>query len=168
MSDNEKIHSVVTPEEVAMLSGTGKKERPTGVDRGFRYRHMVMVFLFLIILTRLLFFPDLLKVDLRLPECMGDMSIYFQLRGAFAFALTVVYYFSYVKDWHYPQVAMIITSLSFAGLASDFFNIYRFIQGALPAVVILLVLARCVVIYCLFMNSVRDNRAPPMPRHFFS
>ncbi len=54
MPDNEKIHSVVTPEEVAMLNGTGKKERPTGVDRGFRYRHMVMVFLFVIILTRLL------------------------------------------------------------------------------------------------------------------
>lgn len=168
MSDNEKIHSVVTPEEVAMLNGTGKKERPTGVDPGFRYRHMVMVSILLIILARLLFFPDLLRFDLHLPECMGDMSSYFQLRGAFSLALTVIYYFSYVKDWHYPRVAMIISSLSFAGIVSDFFNIFRFIHGALPAVVILLVLARFVLIYCLFVNSLRDNRAPPMPRHFFS
>ena len=151
-----------------MLNGGGRKGPPSGADPGFRYRHMAMVLILLIILARLLFFPDLFRTDLHLPECMGDMSGYFQLRGAFAFVLSVLYFFSYVKDWHYSRVAMIISSLSFAGMASDFFNIYRFIGGALPPVVLVLVLARCLVIYCLFMNSVRDNRAPPMPRHFFS
>jgi amino acid transporter len=168
MTDIQKIHSVITPEEIAMLNGSGGKGRQSGVDRGFRYRHMVLVFIAVLILGRLLFFPDLLTVDFNLPESMGDMSSYFQLRGAFAFALSVIYVFSYVKDWHYSRVAMIISSLSFAGMVSDFFNIYRFIGGALPPVVLVLVFARCVVIYCLFMNSVRDNRAPPMPRHLFS
>ena len=151
-----------------MLNGSGKKERPSGVDRGFRYRHLVMVIVFFVVMTRLLFFPEMLRTDFHLPECMGDMSIYFQSRGIFALMLCVVYYFSYVKDWHYSRVTLIISTLAFAGMVSDFYNVYRFISGALPPLVILTVLARFVVIYCLFMNSLRDDRAPPMPRHFFS
>ncbi len=168
MTENQKIHSVITPEEIEMLNGVSKKMQPSGVDRGFRTRHIVMSLIFLFLLVRLLFFPGTMQSDLNLPAYMGDMSSYFQLRGVFSFVMAMVYYFSYVKDWHFPRVSLIISALAFAGLASDFFNIYRYIHGALSTVPLLLVVARCIVVYCLFMNSIRDNRAPPMPRHFFS
>lgn len=168
MTDDKKIHSEITPEEIAMLNGVGSKNLPSGVDRGFRIRHLIIVVLLSVILGRLLFFPGELKAELNLPAYMGDMSSYFQLRGGFALLMIGIYSYSYVKDWHFPRIAMIAAALSVAGLISDFFNIYRFIIGAMPTVALLLVLARCVVIYCLVINSVRDNRAPPMPRHFFS
>lgn len=168
MTENQKIHSVITPEEIDMLNGVSKKMQPSGVDRGFRTRHIVMSLILVLLLARLLFFPAALQSDLNLPAYMGDMSSYFQLRGAFACVMTAVYCFSYVKDWYFSRVSLIIAALAFAGLASDFFNIYRYIHGALSAVPLLLVVARCIVVYCLFMNSIRDNRAPPMPRHFFS
>jgi len=168
MTENKKTHSVITPEEIAMLNGVGKKMRPSGVDRGFRTRHAVLTLLLLFFMTRLLFYPATLQAELNLPAYMGDMSSYFQLRGGFAFVLVMVYYFSYVKDWYFSRVALIIAALAFAGLTSDFFNIYRYMTGAWPAVIVFIVAARCIVVYCLFMSSIRDNRAPPMPRHFFS
>jgi hypothetical protein len=168
MTDVERNHSVITGEEIAMLNGVGKSMRPSGVDQGFRTRHIVMSLILLFFLARLLFYPDTLQAELSLPAYMGDMSSYFQMRGAFASVLAIIYFFSYVKDWYFPRVSLIIAALAFAGLASDFFNIYRFINGALSTVPVLLVVARCIVVYCLFMNSIRDNRAPLMPRHFFS
>ena len=168
MPEIKNHHSVVTPEEIAMLNGSRVKESPSGVDRGFRYRHMVMLPILLITVVRLLFFPDRLPVHFNLSACMGDMSGYFQLRGIFVFVMVVVYLLSYDKDWHYSRVAMILSSLAFSGLASDFFNIYQFSGEALTPVMLVLILARCIVVYCLFMNSIRDNRAPPMPRHIFS
>jgi hypothetical protein len=168
MTENQKTHSVITPEEIAMLNGVGKKMRPSGVDRGFRTRHALLSLLFLFFMTRLLLYPEKMQVVLSLPAYMGDMSSYFQLRGAFALVLAVIYYFSYVKDWYFSRVSLIIAALAFAGLTSDFFNIYRHVSGALPIVIIFIIAARCIVVYCLFMNSIRDNRAPPMPRHFFS
>ena len=38
----------------------------------------------------------------------------------------------------------------------------------MPGLIVTTFLLRAGVVYCLFINSVRDNRAPAMPRHIFS
>ena len=51
------------------------------------------------------------------------MPSYFQARGFYVLVVAIVYIYSYVKDWHFPRVSLIITTLTFAGLVFDFFNV---------------------------------------------
>ena len=168
MTVPENIEPVVTPEELALLLGPEKKGGPSGVDPGFKYRNAFLLVVSFGMVVRLLFFPSQALLSFGFPSSMENMSGYFQARGWYALVVTLVYIFSYVKDWHFSRVALIIASLAFAGLVSDFFNVYRFLIGPLTPSVILMVGLRIGAVYCLFMNAVRDNRAPPMPRNMFS
>ena len=98
---------------------------------------------------------------------MHDQSFNLQMRGFYTLAVATVYAFSYAKDWHFSRVALICATLSFASLVSDAFNIYSLAVGPMAPMIIFSILIRLGVIYCLFMNSVRDNLAPPLPRSFF-
>jgi hypothetical protein len=74
MTENQKTHSVITPEEIAMLNGVGKKMRPSGVDRGFRTRHALLSLLFLFFMTRLLLYPEKMQGVLR-KLCITPLSV---------------------------------------------------------------------------------------------
>ena len=96
------------------------------------------------------------------------MSKYMQLRGIVVVSLFLIYSASYVKDWFFEKTSLVIATFTLSALVMDYLNIYTFIQGTLPPVMILGIFLRIGAIYCLFMNSMRDNRAPAMPRHLFS
>lgn len=168
MSQPENIKPVITPEELALLIGPEKNGPPSGADPGFKYRNAFLLLVCSLQAARLLFFPAHTLASFGFPADMAEMTSYVQLRGWYVVVVTAVYVFSYVKDWYFPRVALVIATLAFAGLVSDTFNVYRFIVGPISPLIIFLVTLRVGAIYCLFMNSVRDNRAPPMPRHLFS
>jgi len=167
MSKSENIKPIVTPEELALLMGTTKKE-PSGVDSGFKYRNAFLLIVSFGMVVRLLFFPSQALLSFGFPPSMDNMAGYFQARGWYALVVSLVYLYSYLKDWYFSRVALIVATLAFAGLVSDFFNVYRFVIGPLTPSVIFMVALRIGAVYCMFMNSIRDNRAPPMPRHMFS
>jgi hypothetical protein len=49
----------------------------------------------------------------------------------------------------------------------DFFNVLGFALGPIPPLVVVFLLLRLLIIYCLFMNAIHANRAPPAPRAFW-
>jgi hypothetical protein len=168
MPDVEKPQSVVTPQELSLLMGSGKHGKTSGVDPFFKYRNLFLLVVAAYFVTRALFFPQHLLMPFNIPVESGTVSAYVQIRGLYALVVIFLYAYSYVKDWHFPRVALICASLSFASLMMDFFNIYSFVSGHIPPIVIFGVLIRLCVVYCMFMNSIRDNRAPAMPRTLFS
>ena len=150
------------------MLGPAGKGSPSGVDPAFKYRNAFLLVVSLSIVVRFLFFPTQALSSFGFPPSMVDMPGYFQLRGWYALVVSVIYLFSYVKDWYFARVALVVATLAFAGLVSDFFNVYRFIIGPTPPFIIFMVTLRLGAVYCLLMNSIRDNRAPPLPRTFFS
>jgi hypothetical protein len=167
MNKPEKTHSIVTPHELWLLNGGVDRRQPSGVDAGFKYRNGFLMLAALYFITRLLFFPQLTLASFALPPDTRDLSLHVQMRGFYTLAVAVIYAFSYAKDWHFSRVALICATLSFASLVSDAFNIYSLAAGPIAPLIIFSILVRLGVIYCLFMNSVRDNLAPPLPRSFF-
>ena len=167
MSKPEKTHSVVTPHELWLLSGGVDRRQPSGGDPGFKYRNGFLLLAAFYFITRLLFIPQLTLAPFAFLPDMRDLSFQMQMRGFYTLAVALIYAFSYAKDWHFSRVALICATLSFASLVSDAFNIYSLAAGPMAPVIVFSILIRLGVIYCLFMNSVRDNLAPPLPRSFF-
>ena len=167
MTKPEKTHSVVTPHELWLLSGGVDRRQPSGVDPGFKYRNGFLLVAAFYFITRLLFFPQLTLAPFSFLPGLRDLSFLMQMRGFYTLAVALIYAFSYAKDWHFSRVALICASLSLASLVSDAFNIYSLAAGPMAPMVVFSILIRLGVIYCLFMNSVRDNLAPPLPRSFF-
>ncbi len=161
-------HPLVTQQELDELLGSDGRKQPSGVDRGFRYRNAYLLIVVLFFVIRLLFFPANTASPFNTPMNSLELSRYMQWRGIFVLALFFIYWASYVKDWFFEKTSLIIATFSLAALVMDFFNVYAFIQGTIPPTVIFGIFIRVGAIYCLFMNSIRDNRAPAMPRHLFS
>ena len=162
------VNSVVTPQELALLLQTETKGQSSGLDTGFKYRNGFLALATLLILTALLFFPKALASEFGLVLGLGDMSVYFQFRGILTVGFFTVYGMSYTKDWHFARVALVMATLSFADLVADIFLISRFTVGAMAPAVVIFMLIRVAVTYCLFINAVHDNRAPALPRTLFS
>jgi len=167
MSKPEKTHSVVTPHELWLLNGGVDRRQPSGVDAGFKFRNGFLMLAALYFIGRLLFIPQLTLASFNFPPNLHDQSFNLQMRGFYTLAVATVYAFSYAKDWQFSRVALICATLSFASLVSDAFNIYSLAVGPMAPLIVFSILIRLGVIYCLFMNSVRDNLAPPLPRSFF-
>ncbi|MEZ7848936.1 MAG: hypothetical protein QMB17_11220 [Polaromonas sp.] len=49
----------------------------------------------------------------------------------------------------------------------DFFNVYSWVVGPLSPLVLAFIFVRLVGNYCLLMNALKADRAPPVPRTFW-
>lgn len=158
-------------EERALLNTRPQRRLVSGVDRSFKYRHAYLFIIVTLILGRLLFFPmsvygDLGIININKPK--QTLELYLQFRGFFALCVFIIYTYSYSKDWYFSRVALIVASMATFGFFADILNFVIFTEGPLKPVIIMTMVLRLGAIYCLFMNSIRDNRAPSMPRHMFS
>jgi hypothetical protein len=168
MKKTEDAYSVVSPQELSMLNGRAKKIQASGVDTGFKYRHAYILAVALLLTARAIFYPEVVARQLQLVSSVGDVSGYVQLRGLIVIAVLFLYGLSYVKDWHCSKVSLVTAAFTFIWLVADSFSFGRFGVGPMQPVMVATFLLRAGVLYCLFINSVRDNRAPAMPRHIFS
>ncbi len=148
-----------------MLLGADAPGGTSMVDPGFKYRNGFLLVAVVAFVIRLLFFPDGIQPELQLQ---GDLARYFQLRGGYVLVTATVYFFSYIKAWHFERISLIVTTLAVFGFVSDFWAFYMtsFAHAALPVSVIIFL--RLATLYCLAMNTLRSQRAPPLPRYFLS
>jgi hypothetical protein len=168
MRKDQDAYSVVSSQELEMLTGRAKNNQASGVDTGFKYRHAYMLLVAILVTGRAIFFPEMVARQLNLVSSVGDISGYVQLRGLMVVAILFLYGLSYVKDWHCSKVSLAIAAFVFIWLIADSFSFGRFGAGPMQPVMVVTFLLRAGVVYCLFINSVRDDRAPAMPRHIFS
>ena len=168
MDENESLRLVVSDEELALLTASLKQVQPKSVDRGFKYRHLFLLAAVSVIIIRSLFFPQSLVEVLGSIHGAPHFQAVFQLRALLAAAVMAVYCYSYVKDWYFERVALVIAAMALTALVMDFFYYYAFIEGPLLPITVLVILLRVGVVACLLVNALRDNRAPLMPRTLWS
>ena len=160
--------SVVSDEELALLTGPLKKAQPSGVDRGFKYRNMVLLGLIVMFTVRNLFFPEGALSYSRLNLASPHVLQAFQLRAFLALLVAAIYVHSYLKDWHFERVGLVTCGFVSGIFVRDLATGFVVDQAPFSPLAIFEITARVVCIYCLLTNALRDNRAPSMPRHFLS
>ena len=167
MKKNDHPHSLISQEELELLMG-GKKGQASGVDTGFKYRNAYVLLVATMALVRSIFFPEIVQQQLNLIDSVGDITSYVQMRGFLLLVMSTVYFFSYIKDWHCEKISLVLAAFALVWLLADSFSFGRFGIGPMQPVMVGTFLLRAGAVYCLLMNSIRDDRAPAMPRTVFS
>lgn len=166
--DVKDKHSLPSELELELLNRLDIRPQPSGVDRGYKYRNGYILIAGLAFIVKLLYFPDLSGNLLGTPVTRIDIAAYSQYRALYALALLTAYFVSYLKDWHFKEVSLMIAASASTVLVMDFFNVYSFVVGGLTPALLTRIFIRVGICYCFFMNGLRDHLAPVMPRSIFS
>ena len=158
---------LISDAEMAQLLTPQERKLLKGADAGFTLRNRFLLVTVLFFIIKLTFFSEQTSIGLNVPSDVRDLRPYLQYRGLFILVAGSFYFLSYVRDWHFERVSLFICAVSFTGLVMDFFNVYSLMQGPMPATVLALILLRIAAIYVLFINAIRADRAPPLPRSFW-
>lgn len=159
----------VTQEELDSLAQPLQLDGPGGVDKGFRWRTIFLLVATVIWVLRLLFYPtEVLEAIHVVHTAVAADFQYLRLRAFAAIAVLLVYMISYLKDWLFPQVALIVFSIVVTGLGIDAVVFYMYFDQPVSMEVAAYVVLSCMGVVCLFYNALRAQRAPPMPRKLWS
>jgi hypothetical protein len=158
---------LITDAEMAQLLTPQERSLLKGADTGFKLRNRFLLLLVLFFAVKLLLFPEQTNRYLNIPPELRELRPYLQYRGLFVVFVSTVYYFSYVRDWHFSRISLVLCTVGFTGLVMDFFNVYSWVVGPLSPLVLAFIFVRLVGIYCLLMNALKADRAPPVPRTFW-
>ncbi len=158
---------LISDAEMAQLLTPQERKLLNGADPGFKLRNRFLLATVLFFIVKLVFFSEHTSHDFNVPADVRDLRPYLQYRGIFILLSSVLYVFSYVRDWHFERVSLVVCAMSFTGLVMDFFNVYSLMQGPLPIHVLGLIFLRIAGIYVLWINAIRADRAPPLPRSFW-
>ena len=150
---------LLTPQERKLLQGA---------DKGFRYRHIFLTVGMLFMIIRLVFFSATVGDTFNAHPSMHDLATYIQYRGLYVLLACAVYVLSYVRDWYFERVAMVILTMAIFGWAVDLFSVYGLMKDPTSPSAILFFVLRLAIIACLFMNAIRAKRVPLAPRGFWS
>jgi hypothetical protein len=180
MGQIHTAHARITEEELIALLGPVAGQLPVaipdrlaqreavGVDTWFKYR---MVFLLAVAMTyaaKLLFFPALVTANFDLGTSALSLNQYLQYRAGFVILISAVYVYSYLKDWHFEQVSLVVLTVSVTALMLDYFNAYVHLSQTPAQWIAGLITLRFLAIFCLLMNAMSARHAPPMPRRLWS
>jgi hypothetical protein len=139
-----------------------------GVDVWFKYR---MIFLLAVVVAftgKLLFMPALAAANFDLGESDLSLDLYFQFRAGFIVMITGLYLYSYLRDWQFERVSLLVLSVAVTALMLDYFNAYVYLSQTPTQWITGLIGLRFLVIFCLLMNAMSARHAPPMPRRLWS
>ena len=140
-----------------------------GVDHFYKWRHAFFCVTIGIFLIHLVFYTERAVPLTSFLHLLGiDTSKYIGFRVVYVAITFALYVFSYLRDWFFPQVAMIIFGLALGGFITDCLSFYVTYQNGLPAYALAFLAVRVMVVVALFYNAMNVHRAPAMPRHFFS
>ena len=166
--DEKNKHSLPSEIELELLNRLDFRKHPSNVDRGYKFRNGYILLVGIYFVIRLLYFPDISGNILGTPVTSVDLAAYAQYRALYAIVMLSVYFASYINDWYFKEISLMIAASSFTVLIMDFFNVYSFVVGGLTPTLVTRIFVRAGMSYCFLMNALRDHRAPVMPRSIFS
>lgn len=150
-----------TPAERTWLAGTG-------VDCWFKYRMLFLLGVAAMYTSKLLFFPVMVAANFDLGGSAFSIDDYSLLRAGFVVLISAVYFYSYLKDWHFERVSLVFLGVGVMALMLDYFNTYVHISQAPTQWIAGLIALRFLVVFCLLMNAMGARHAPPIPRRLWS
>jgi hypothetical protein len=165
----EAPSSKVTQAELDALGTVTSRLLHGGVNRYFKWRHAFLSLMGVLFLIRLLFFPDqILNLAVIFNNLGVDTHKYISFRVIYLIVGAGLYVESYLRNWFFPQIAMVAFALAMGGLVTDTLNFFAFYQGEFPQGIFLVVFLRVTVVVCMFYNAINVHRAPAMPRRWWS
>ena len=130
---------------------------------------MVYLFVAAVVFTlRWLFYPGLATLQFQAGDSVNTLEIYFQFRASFAILISSVYIYSYVKNWHFERVSVVILGLNVITLFMDYFNTYEYLAEVPKQWIFAMIVLRFLTVFCLLMNAMNARHAPKMPRRLWS
>jgi hypothetical protein len=159
----------VSQSELDALRGTVNPLLRGGVDPFYKWRHAFLLLAIVIFVFRLIFYTEQALPLTSFLHLLGiDTFQYISFRVVYVVITCVLYAFSYLRDWFFPQVAMLVFALALGGFITDSLSFYVFYQNGLPAHALVFLAVRVLVVVALFYNAINVHRAPALPRHIFS
>ena len=150
------------------MSSDGVSPDNANIDSWFKYRMMYLLAAGAMFVLRWLFYPGIAVWQFDGGDSAKTLEIYFQFRASLVILMMSFYIYSYVKDWHFERVSMVVLGVSVTALFFDYFNAYVYL-GEIPTQLIFAVIAmRFLAIFCLLMNTMNARHAPKMPRRLWS
>lgn len=137
-------------------------------DVWFKYRMIFLLAVVVAYTSKLLFMPALAASNFELSASHLSLGSYFQFRASFVITVTGIYLYSYLKDWRFEQVSLLVLGVSVTALIFDYFNAYAYLSQTPTQWMTGLIALRFLVIFCLLMNAMSARHAPPMPRRLWS
>lgn len=171
LKNTEKVDCKVTQAELDCLADPLNSYLYAGVDKGFKYRMVFLLVMGCLYSVRLLFYPmEILPMVHALQNPASSLTDvqYLQFRAFYLMTIIVLYTGSYLKNWFFPQIALVVFGFAVAGFVMDIFNFYVFYRADVRAEVLVFLMLRIAAIVCLFYNALRAQRAPPMPRKIWA
>ncbi len=161
----------VTDEELRLLLAPAPTDRNgaydyTGVDRYFWHRSVFMLAVSIFDTVVLLFLPHEVFRVFELPEGAPALARYLHLEGWVGLLVTVLYGYSYLRDWNFDRIALVSFAIMLTNFGHDFFYIADAIVPIQPVVVVA-TLARALAILFLLINALNAKRAPPVHRRLW-
>ncbi len=139
-----------------------------GTDTRFKFRMSFLLAIVSYFIVKLLFFPALVSSNFDTKVSPATLKHYFQMRAGFVAFASMVYLFSYLRDWHFEKIALGFFMVAITALVMDYFNAYVYLSPASAQWVPGLIAARLLAVFCLLMNAMNARHVPPMPRHLWS
>ena len=176
MTQTPPKQTLVSEEELLALPSPPRRASPlarasvagAAVDVWFKYR---MIFLLAVVVAytgKLLFWPALATANFDLGDSHLSLDSYFRIRAGLVITITGIYLYSYLKDWHFEQVSLLVLGVSVTALVLDYFNAYVHLSQTPTQWITGLIALRFLAIFCLLMNAMSARHAPPMPRRLWS
>jgi hypothetical protein len=139
-----------------------------GVDVWFKYRMIFLLAVVVAYTAKLLFFPALASANFDLSASHLTLDRYFQFRAGFITVISGVYLYSYLRDWQFERVSLLVLGVAVTALVLDYFNAYLYLSQTPSQWVAGLIALRFLAIFCLLINAMSARHAPPMPRRLWS
>ena len=136
-------------------------------DSCFDSRNLFLLLVAGFFAIKLLLFPE--SITRHFSDSIApEMTHYLVRRGWYMLLFTLIYSYSYYRDWCFETVAFVIFELAICNMVGDFVNIYsKFTYDSLPADLIVFGVIRFTATVCLFLNTFNSHRAPLPPRRFW-
>ena len=121
-----------------------------------------------LIIIRNLFFPEtVLEFTGQIKEEPAFLLL-FQARAFLGAGMLSLYFYSYLKDWHFERVGYFVTGMISTVFIRDFLTHFMLSSNPLTILIIFDLVLRGCIFGCFLLNALRDNRAPSMPRTLWS
>jgi hypothetical protein len=139
-----------------------------GTDTRFKFRMSFLLAIVSYYIVKLLFFSALVSGNFDTRVSPEALKHYFQLRAGFVAFASMVYLYSYLRDWHFEKISLGFVMVAITALVMDYFNAYVYLSTASAQWIPGLMVARLLAVSCLLMNAMNARHAPPMPRRLWS
>lgn len=159
---------LITDEERNALESEDVPADPC-TDSWFKYRNLFLLVVVISQVVKLVFFSHLAAGNFELGQLdVQTFEHYLAFRACFVIAISGIYLFSYLKDWHFEKVSLLYVGIAITALVMDYFNAYVFLRENPMQWMTGLIALRFIAVACLLMNALRAKRAPAMPRSLWS